>query len=179
MEDRREIETSNTWPPTTAMVGSDSQRVGKSLPPPWSPRAVQARWMRFIIPIRLSMDAILLLTCLPSSPVFQYGRDYSVVSVWGRTKKRSQGRLTGRARFEETESAGKKENLPAKEAKPFQGRRRLPISRRGHGGALNSPRGEARLGPTLFGQPPKMTQPQPRLQNNTPISTKLKFVLGF
>lgn len=113
------------WPPTTAMVGSDSQRVGKSLPPPWSPRAVQARWMRFIIPIRLSMDAILLLTCLPSSPVFQYGRDYSVVSVWGRTKKRSQGRLTGRARFEETESAGKKENLPAKEAKPFQGRRSL------------------------------------------------------
>ena len=57
MEDRREIETSSTWPPTTAMVGRDSQRVGKSLSPPWSPRAVHARWIRFINPIRPSMDA--------------------------------------------------------------------------------------------------------------------------
>lgn len=54
-----------TWPPTTAMVGRDSQRVGRLAPspPPWSPRAVQARWMRFIRPIRPSMLAI---ACLPA-----------------------------------------------------------------------------------------------------------------
>ena len=52
---------SSTWPPTTAMVGSDSQRVGRSPPPPWSPRAVQARWMRFISPIRPSMEAMIFV----------------------------------------------------------------------------------------------------------------------
>ena len=72
MEGRRGIEKSSTWPPTTAMVGRDSQRVGKSLPPPWSPRAVQARWMRFINPIRPSMDAItfFFLICFPKFTCF-------------------------------------------------------------------------------------------------------------
>ena len=32
-----------TWPPTTAIVGSESHSVGSALSSPWSPRAVHAR----------------------------------------------------------------------------------------------------------------------------------------
>lgn len=48
-----------TWPPTTAMEGSDSQRVGREeSSPPWSPRAVQTRWIRLTRAMRDSMVAI-------------------------------------------------------------------------------------------------------------------------
>jgi len=30
------------WPPTTAIAGRESQRVGSALDSPWSPKAVQA-----------------------------------------------------------------------------------------------------------------------------------------
>lgn len=45
-----------TWPPTTATEGRASQRDVPS--PPWSPRTVQALWIRFTRPIKLSMVAI-------------------------------------------------------------------------------------------------------------------------
>lgn len=55
----REIKKSNgsaTWPPTTATEGRASQREENALsPPPWSPRAVQALWIRFTKPIKLSI----------------------------------------------------------------------------------------------------------------------------
>ena len=104
MDDRREIEKSSTWPPTTAMVGRDSQRVGKSLPPPWSPRAVQARWMRFINPIRPSMDAIIFFL-LSQIHLFSSMGGVVPLRCVEKRRRRSQGRLTGRRRrFEETES---------------------------------------------------------------------------
>ena len=47
-----------TWPPTTATEGRASQR---DIPwPPWSPRTVQALWILFISPIKLSIVAIFL-----------------------------------------------------------------------------------------------------------------------
>lgn len=45
-----------TWPPTTATEGRASQSDNPS--PPWSPRTVQARWIRFTSPIKLSIVAI-------------------------------------------------------------------------------------------------------------------------
>ncbi|KAB8100525.1 hypothetical protein EE612_031081 [Oryza sativa] len=45
------------WPPTTAMAGSESQRVGRALSSPWSPRAVQARCSLLTSEIRFSMAA--------------------------------------------------------------------------------------------------------------------------
>lgn len=44
-----------TWPPTTAMAGRESQRVGNALSSPWSPRAVQALWILFTNDIRFSI----------------------------------------------------------------------------------------------------------------------------
>ena len=52
----REGKTS-TWPPTTAMAGSESQSVGRALSSPWSPRAVQARCSLLTREIRFSMAA--------------------------------------------------------------------------------------------------------------------------
>uniref|UniRef100_A0A0E0L5I5 Fe2OG dioxygenase domain-containing protein n=2 Tax=Oryza punctata TaxID=4537 RepID=A0A0E0L5I5_ORYPU len=49
--------TPGTWPPTTAMAGSESQRVGRALSSPWSPRAVQARCSLLTSEIRFSMAA--------------------------------------------------------------------------------------------------------------------------
>lgn len=48
-----------TWPPTTATEGSASHRVGReAAPSPWSPRTVQARWMRFTSTMTFPMVAI-------------------------------------------------------------------------------------------------------------------------
>ena len=44
-----------TWPPTTAIAGRESQRVGKALASPWSPKAVQALWILFTKEIRFSI----------------------------------------------------------------------------------------------------------------------------
>ena len=147
---------SSTWPPTTAMVGSDSQRVGRSPPPPWSPRAVQARWMRFISPIRPSMEAMIfflflfdLPLCFASETRLLRNRAFS----WARggmEEPKTEGRLTERRRFEE-ESPGKKENLPAKEAKPRRQGRRRPPPRMMTRFALNST-GQLSHGRRLAGQ---------------------------
>jgi len=48
-------ERDQTWPPTTAIAGNESQRVGRELPSPWSPRAVQALWILFTSAIKLSI----------------------------------------------------------------------------------------------------------------------------
>lgn len=45
-----------TWPPTTAIEGSESHRVGNVLPSPWSPSAVQALWILFTKEIRFSIS---------------------------------------------------------------------------------------------------------------------------
>jgi hypothetical protein len=44
-----------TWPPTTAIVGSESHSVGSALSSPWSPRAVHARWSLLTREMRFSM----------------------------------------------------------------------------------------------------------------------------
>ena len=49
-------ERMETWPPTTAMAGKASQRVGKALSSPWSPRAVQALCILFTNEIRFSIQ---------------------------------------------------------------------------------------------------------------------------
>lgn len=44
-----------TCPPTTAIAGKESHRVGRAFSSPWSPRAVQALWSLFTNEIKLSM----------------------------------------------------------------------------------------------------------------------------
>lgn len=44
-----------TWPPTTAIAGKESHRVGKALESPWSPRAVQALCILLTREIRFSI----------------------------------------------------------------------------------------------------------------------------
>ena len=51
----RERERELTWPPTTAMAGRESQRVGNALASPWSPRAVQALWILLTSEIKFSI----------------------------------------------------------------------------------------------------------------------------
>ena len=50
-----ERERELTWPPTTAMAGRESQRVGNALASPWSPRAVQALWILLTSEIKFSI----------------------------------------------------------------------------------------------------------------------------
>jgi hypothetical protein len=57
LEARQQAVAVRTCPPTTATEGRASQSE-PSPPPPWSPRTVHARWIRFTSPIRLSMVAI-------------------------------------------------------------------------------------------------------------------------
>ncbi|KAG6490884.1 hypothetical protein ZIOFF_052214 [Zingiber officinale] len=58
--DRKESEIRDvlvlTCPPTTAIAGKESQRVGRAFSSPWSPRAVQALWSLFTNEIKLSMS---------------------------------------------------------------------------------------------------------------------------
>lgn len=44
-----------TWPPTTAMEGKASQRVGRALSSPWSPSAVHALCILFTNEIKVSI----------------------------------------------------------------------------------------------------------------------------
>ena len=46
-----------TWPPTTAIEGNASQRVGKALSSPWSPSAVHALCILLTNEIRFSIRA--------------------------------------------------------------------------------------------------------------------------
>lgn len=57
-----------TWPPTTAMAGSESQRVGSALSSPWSPRAVHARCSLLTSEMRFSMAAAGARRRNPSQP---------------------------------------------------------------------------------------------------------------
>jgi hypothetical protein len=71
-EREREREGSElTWPPTTAIEGSESQRVGNVLPSPWSPSAVQALWILFTKEIRFSISD---RSCLSRRRQIQIGR---------------------------------------------------------------------------------------------------------
>ncbi|BAS73708.1 Os01g0681150 [Oryza sativa Japonica Group] len=56
------------WPPTTAMAGSESQRVGSALSSPWSPRAVHARCSLLTSEMRFSMAAAGARRRNPSQP---------------------------------------------------------------------------------------------------------------
>jgi hypothetical protein len=60
LEAMQQAAAARTCPPTTATEGSASQsEPSPPAPPPWSPRTVHARWIRFTSPIRLPMVAIL------------------------------------------------------------------------------------------------------------------------
>jgi hypothetical protein len=62
-----------TWPPTTAIVGSESHSVGSALSSPWSPRAVHARWSLLTREMRFSMA---------STPETLGGGGLGVVDCW-------------------------------------------------------------------------------------------------
>jgi len=86
MEEEREREREErTWPPTTATEGRASHRVGKAaVSAPWSPRTVQARWIRLTSAIKVSIG------------LCWEGRSESVEerkrSRRGRRKKKKRGR---------------------------------------------------------------------------------------
>lgn len=73
IEKKEELRTWQTCPPTTATEGRASQRDIPS--PPWSPKTVQARWIRLTKPIKLSMVAI---------KRWKYGEDLR--DFWGKRR---------------------------------------------------------------------------------------------